>query len=287
MRSRRRPLTPAWKKSPATWAINLPTGVVDGAETTDVHPDGQLQHGPDQATRQAPDEIRMWTDEQALLSSATANRVRRWICETVAAQLQNGPYGVAVSKVKSEWRIGSHTLRATDVVIERAQGGGAVEPPNPFRIDATDENAALIRGILAAASGGSLDLERGRMVLQSPDQDQRLRQRAGRPRDSGSRHGTTARSRGTDRTAPHFRRPRPDGPRRPDANAGTSSAATAEPGRGQLPPRSTSRPRRGPHRPARLRHGGQGHRQAVAAGRRAGIRRYPVAPECPVGHGTA
>jgi len=139
----------------------LTEGVVEGAETTDVHSDGQLQHGPDQATRQAPDEIRMWTDEQALLSSATANRVRRWICETVAAQLQNGPYGVAVSKVKSQWRIGSHTLRATDVVIERAQGGGAVEPPNPFRIDASDENAALIRGVLVAASGGSLDLSAG------------------------------------------------------------------------------------------------------------------------------
>ena len=69
----------------------------------------------------------------------------------MAAQLQNGPYGVAVRKVKSEWRIGSHTLRATDVVIERAQGGGAVERPNPFRISATDENAALIRGVLGCS----------------------------------------------------------------------------------------------------------------------------------------
>jgi AAA ATPase domain len=140
---------------------HLTEGVADGAENVDVHYGEQPKSGPDPNTRQTPDEVRKWTDEQALLSSSTANRVRRWICETLVAQLQNGSYGVAVRKVKSEWRIGSHTLRVTDVVIERAQGGGAVERPNPFRISATDENAALIRGVLAAANGGGLDLSAG------------------------------------------------------------------------------------------------------------------------------
>lgn len=139
----------------------LTADVADGAENTDGYVIEEPQPKPDPASRQAPDEVRRWTDAQALLSSPTANSVRRWICETVAAQLQNGPYGLAVRKVKSEWRIGSHTLRATDVVIERAQGSGAVERPNPFRISATDENAALIRGVLAATNGGSLDLGAG------------------------------------------------------------------------------------------------------------------------------
>jgi AAA ATPase domain len=139
----------------------LTEGVADASENTDVHFKEQLPPRPDPFIRQTPDEIRMWTDEQALLSSQTALRVRRWICETVAAQLQNGPYGVAVRKVKSQWRIGSHTLRATDVVIERAQGGGAGEPQNPFRIYATDENAALVRGVLVASNGGSLDFSTG------------------------------------------------------------------------------------------------------------------------------
>jgi hypothetical protein len=139
----------------------LAAGVADDAESIDVHSGEQPPLRLDPGIRRAPDEVRKWTDEQALLSSPTANRVRRWICETVAAQLQNGPYGVAVRKVKSQWRIGSHTLRATDVVIERSLGGGAVEPPKPFPISATDENAALIRGVLAAANGGSLDLSAG------------------------------------------------------------------------------------------------------------------------------
>ena len=39
------------------------------------------------------------------------------------------------------------------------EGGGVVDRPHPFRIDATDENAVLIRGILAAADGNSLDSE--------------------------------------------------------------------------------------------------------------------------------
>ena len=74
------------------------------------------------------------------------------------AQLQNGPYGVAARKVKgtNEWRIGSHTLRLTDILIERAHGSGAVERPNPFRITVTDENAALIRGILAWLAAAAL-----------------------------------------------------------------------------------------------------------------------------------
>ena len=92
---------------------------------------------------------------------------------------------------QEEWRIGSHTLRLTDVLIERAQGGGAVERPNPFRINATDENAALIRGILAAADGGSLDLDGGEWFfsLQTRISDYAG---AGRPCGSGSRNSTAA-----------------------------------------------------------------------------------------------
>jgi hypothetical protein len=59
----------------------------------------------------------------------------------------------------TEWHIGSYILRATDVDIERAAGGGVVDRPHPFRITATDENAVMIRGILSAADGNSLDAE--------------------------------------------------------------------------------------------------------------------------------
>jgi hypothetical protein len=138
----------------------LTEGVSDEAENLDGH--SGPNPGPEPP--QQFDEVRRWIDDETFfLTRDSANSVRRWICETVAAQLQNGPFGVAARKVKNknEWRIGSHTLRATDVMIERAQGGGAVERPNTFKISAKDENAALIRGVLAAANGGSLDVSVG------------------------------------------------------------------------------------------------------------------------------
>ncbi|MFI6603534.1 hypothetical protein ACIBHX_45515 [Nonomuraea sp. NPDC050536] len=121
---------------------------------------------PRKPQRQAATEIDQWANGVGLLTSPLANRIRRWICEAVITRLQNGPYGVVITRTKgsrSAWLIGSHTLRLSDVDIERAQGGGAVESPIPFRIDANDDNAVLIQGILAAADGHSLDsVDQGR-----------------------------------------------------------------------------------------------------------------------------
>lgn len=107
------------------------------------------------------DEVDRWANRDDFLSSATARRIRRWICDAVIARLQSGPYGLVINGrskgTVTEWQIGSYTLRTTDVDIERAHGGGIVDRPHPFRIDVTDENAVLIRGILAAADGNSLD----------------------------------------------------------------------------------------------------------------------------------
>jgi hypothetical protein len=141
----------------------LTANVDDGAENSDDHSDGPTAAGTGPSPP-PPDEVRRWTDDKNFfLSAPTANSVRKWMCETMVVQLQNGPHGVAARKVKgkNEWRIGSHTLRLTDIRIERAHGSGAVGRPNPFRIDASDENAALIRGILAVVGGGSLDQSGG------------------------------------------------------------------------------------------------------------------------------
>jgi hypothetical protein len=126
---------------------------------TDV-PDPDPKPPPGPGHRPSSDEVRRWTDDKSsFLSAPTALSIRKWICETLVSQLQNGPHGVAVRKIrgKNEWRIGSHSLYITDVRIERAYGGGTIERANPFSIDATDENAALVRGILAVTGGGSLD----------------------------------------------------------------------------------------------------------------------------------
>jgi hypothetical protein len=140
------------------------TADIEGdVEDSDDYSDGSGIIDPTPGAR-SPDEVRRWTDDKKFfLSAPTANSVRKWICETLLLQIQNGSYGVATRKVKgkNEWRIGSHTLRQTDIRIERSHGGGAVERPNPFRIDATDDNAALIRGILAAVGGSSLDQNGG------------------------------------------------------------------------------------------------------------------------------
>ncbi|MGV0718643.1 ATP-binding protein [Mycolicibacterium sp. XJ662] len=105
----------------------------------------------------ARDEIEQWANGTRL-AAATANTIRKFVCASVEAELQNGPYGVSIRKSrKSEWKIGAHTLRLTDVVIDRAQGGGSVTGSIRFDIAATDENAVLLRGILAAEQSGRLD----------------------------------------------------------------------------------------------------------------------------------
>jgi hypothetical protein len=138
----------------------LSAGVTDDAEPSDdgpVPPPKPLSF----------DEVDRWANRDDFLSSGTARRIRRWICDAVIARLQSGPYGLVISRrskgTVTEWQIGSYTLRTTDVDIERAHGGGAVDRPHPFRIDVTDENAVLIRGILGAADGTSLDsIDEGR-----------------------------------------------------------------------------------------------------------------------------
>jgi hypothetical protein len=150
---------PGVKKIAHYLGDQLTEGVADSPEDPGPQPEPTPEPGPRRS-----DEVRRWTDDKKFfLSAPTANTVRKWICETVVTQLQNGPHGVGARKVKgkNEWRIGSHTLRLTDIRIERAHGSGAVERPNPFPIDATDENAALVRGILAAAGGGALDQSGG------------------------------------------------------------------------------------------------------------------------------
>ena len=138
----------------------LSVRLTPGLDDHPVDPGGPLP-GPDhpQPPKRALSEIERWANGTDLLSSGTAMRIRRWVCEATIARLRTGPYGLVISKHKSknEWQVGSHTLRATDVRIDRAHGGGALEPDHPFHIKVTDENAVLVSGILAAADGSGLD----------------------------------------------------------------------------------------------------------------------------------
>ncbi|MGC4957777.1 AAA family ATPase [Actinomadura citrea] len=146
---------PALEGVAAYLGVQLTPGIVADQEERDEPGDPQPR-----AQRQPGQEVDQWANGVGLLPSGPANRVRRWVCEAVIAHLQNGPYGVVITRTKTgrEWLIGSHALRSSDVTIERSQGGGALESSNPFHIKATDENAVLIRGILSASEEGRLDI---------------------------------------------------------------------------------------------------------------------------------
>ena len=135
----------------------LTPGVTDDLPELPPGPGPVPPPGPGPVTN----EIDQWANGDGRLSPPTARRIRRWICDAIVAHLQSGPYGLVISSQSRgpAWQIGSYTLRAGDVDIERAGGGGVTDHPHPFRITATDENAVMVRGILGAASGNSLDTE--------------------------------------------------------------------------------------------------------------------------------
>jgi hypothetical protein len=105
----------------------------------------------------AVDEVERWANGE-MLTAPTALSIRKWICDAVIAKLQNGAYGVAIRKPRrNEWQVGSYVMRVTDVVIDRAMGSSALTPSAELRIERTDENAILMRGILEVVRGGVLD----------------------------------------------------------------------------------------------------------------------------------
>ena len=224
-------------------------------------PDDGPSPAPDE-TAPSADEIDRWANGEVRLSANSpphpAVDLRRG-----GRSAQSGPYGLVINgRSKAtviEWQIGSYTLRTIDVEIERADGGGSIDRPHPFRITATDENAVMVRGILAAVDGNSLDSEdQGRWFF---DLQTRISDYAGTIAQSrsGRRRGSPTRchARAGD-PAPYRCGPGPVGPRCPGGHAG---AAPPQPERDHqgLPPRRAAHPGRSAHARAGPRHHGQGH----------------------------
>lgn len=142
-------------------SVDLTEGISDNSSSP---VERQLQSPPiPQSTPRSGDEIERWANGERL-GAPTANTIRKFVCASVVAELQNGPYGASIRKPRNnEWKIGAHTLRLADVTIDRAQGGGSGTGSTTFKIAATDEDAILLRGVLAAEQSGRLDaVDQGR-----------------------------------------------------------------------------------------------------------------------------
>ena len=113
------------------------------------------------------DEVTAWANGDAFLGSTSANKVRRYVSEAVVDYLRFGAFGLPVRKPRNtEWKIGEYVLRVADVEIARSQGGLGTRGDLTFQIERSDQDAVLVRGLIAAAdSAGRLDLvDRGQWV---------------------------------------------------------------------------------------------------------------------------
>ncbi|MGW5054359.1 AAA family ATPase [Actinokineospora sp. NPDC004072] len=155
-------LDPAARRVAEYFGVTVSDLEVDGEATPEVATvtPASTPAKPVEVRGPKADAFELWASGETM-NAGTAHPLRVWICETVASYINEGPYGVTVRKKGGKfptWRIGSHLMRTTDVVIDKAQGNSAITPKIPFSIAVTDENALILRGINAAAEGRPLDV---------------------------------------------------------------------------------------------------------------------------------
>jgi hypothetical protein len=102
------------------------------------------------------------------LGATTARTIRRWILDTLAARLQNGPHGLNVKRSGSDIRIGSLRIKLSNVLLgTRAAGGGSLPPDTPtIEFSSNDRDGVLLKGIFAAASGNLAGPNGGRWFFE-------------------------------------------------------------------------------------------------------------------------
>lgn len=103
------------------------------------------------------------------LGNEPARKVRKWLLDAVAARLQSGPYGLNVKRGTNDLRVGSLTIRFSNVILgERSGGGGGHIPPNTPTIEfqGNDHDGVLLKGVLDAASGNLEGRNEGRWFFE-------------------------------------------------------------------------------------------------------------------------
>ncbi|MBQ0903144.1 ATP-binding protein [Micromonospora sp. U21] len=108
---------------------------------------------PVPAAPAAASELDQWAGGRRM-GASTAQKIRRWILDTLAARLQNGPHGLSVKRSASNILVGPVTIKPSHVIVENAAGGGST-PPDSLTItfSSNDRDAVLLKGVVAASSG--------------------------------------------------------------------------------------------------------------------------------------
>ncbi|MEV8504470.1 ATP-binding protein [Actinoplanes sp. NPDC051475] len=101
------------------------------------------------------------------LAAPTAQKIRRWILDALAARLLTGPHGLSVKRAASNILVGPVTIKPGHVVVENAGGGGST-PPDSLTIEfrSNDRDGVLLKGVLAATSGDLLGPNGGRWFFE-------------------------------------------------------------------------------------------------------------------------
>jgi hypothetical protein len=141
----------------------LGVGLTDLGED-DVAPEPDIASAGPSTSR--PHEIDLWVSGERL-GSNSAQLIRRWVLNALAARLQASPNGVTVSRSGNDLRVGSVVVRLGNIVIPKASGGGGVVPDGPtLQFEANDSDGVLLKGLLTASSGTLAGPDGGRWFLE-------------------------------------------------------------------------------------------------------------------------
>ncbi|MEU4368896.1 ATP-binding protein [Micromonospora chersina] len=124
---------------------------------------------PAPATPAAASELDQWAGGRRM-GASTAQKIRRWILDALAARLQQGPHGLSVKRSASNILVGPVTIKPSHVILENAAGGGSMPPDsNTITFSSNDQDAVLLKGVLAALSGDLAGPNGGRWFFELQD----------------------------------------------------------------------------------------------------------------------
>ncbi|GAA0426082.1 hypothetical protein Acor_54710 [Acrocarpospora corrugata] len=138
-----------------------------GVHLTDLAEDHSTAHTAAEPIPLAPmSEIDLWVSG-GRMGASTAQKIRRWILDALAARLQTGPKGLNVKRAASNILVGPVTIKPSHVILENAAGGGSTPPESAtIKFSSNDRDGVLLKGVLAATSGNLAGPNSGRWFFE-------------------------------------------------------------------------------------------------------------------------